>query len=157
MPKKSDSIKNAKTPKLPSHLMIPDGGKLPVLKNRSGNLTDGSENNSGHSRAVVCYMPTLGERIKRYLRSPDLLQQHYNDPDLWDDEDAEVLFNEDGVPISKHEDRYKQGLEEAKKKDAERKAEAKKQADEAEKERKAKFRKDVQDAVKAGETPEFPE
>lgn len=114
---------------------------------------DGAEICNPHSRTVAAYLPTMGERIRRYLKSPTLQRDLYNDPNLWDPEDANIVFNEDGIKVSVHETRYKDGLKKAKAKKAERDAEAKVKAEKEEAAKKADWARRVREAVKAGETP----
>lgn len=47
---------------------------------------------------------TLGERIRKYMRSP-VLQQHLEDPRYWDPEDIETIALEEEIPMTKYEGR----------------------------------------------------
>lgn len=103
----------------------------------------GQEICSNISLAVTAYLPTMGERIRRYQISPELQYQKYHDRKLWDDEEYEANFDEDGVPLSRHDDVFKAQLETVVKSEKERKKSEKEAAESAEKERKKKFRDDV--------------
>ena len=113
---------------------------------------DGSEVLSPISRTVTAYLPTMGERIRRYTKMPHLQRDLYNDPDYWDDEEHEVVFNDDGSVHSKHEERYQRGVEEAKKIKTERDKKEKEEAAKKAAEEAAAFRKRVREAIKDGET-----
>jgi len=61
------------------------------------------------------YHPTLGEKITKYLRSPQRPPDLARNPDLWDPEDREVVFGDGDIPrISVHSERYQEGLKKAK-------------------------------------------
>lgn len=135
-----------------SPLSVSNGIPLNVLT--ASRLTpEGAEICNPISRTVAAYLPTMGERIRRYLKSPTLQRDLYNDPTLWDPEDAERVFNEDGIQISRHEDRFKDGLKKAKERKSERDKEEKVKAEEAEKLRKENFRKEILSAIAEGENP----
>jgi hypothetical protein len=124
---------------------------IPLNDLTASRLTkDGAEICNPNSRTVSAYLPTMGERIRRYLKSPTLQRDLYNDPNLWDPDDAEIVFNDDGIKVSVHETRYKEGLKKAKARKSERDAEEKVKAEKAEAERKAEWTKRVQQAVKEG-------
>jgi len=112
----------------------------------------GEEILSNISRTVNVYLPTMGERIRRYARTPEFLQDRYFDESLWDDEDKETLFNEDGSPVSIHEERYQEGLQEAKKRYKKRTDEEKEAAIQKANEEASEFEKRVREIVQKGET-----
>lgn len=112
---------------------------------------DGAEISNPVSLSVTAYLPTMGERIRRYMRTPGLAQDIYNNPDLWDPEDAEVVFRDDGSPISRHETRYKEGLKKAQERHVKIKAEEKEAAKAKHQEEQAAFRKRVKEAMADGE------
>jgi len=133
---------------------VSESNGIPLNALTASRLTeDGAEICNPHSRTVAAYLPTMGERIRRYLKSPTLQRDLYNDPNLWDPDDADIVFNEDGIRVSVHETRYKEGLKKAKARKSERDAEEKVKADKLEAERKADWARRVREAVKAGETP----
>lgn len=113
---------------------------------------NGGEVLSPVSRTAAVYLPTMGERIRRYTRSPEMQRDVYHDEAFWDDEDHEALFSEDGSPVSKHEERYIDGLEKAKKVKTERDEKEKADAIEKEKAAQADFRKRVREAIAEGTT-----
>lgn len=122
---------------------------------RSPNLdAEGREVPSNISLTVAAYYPTLGERIRRYMRTPTLQNDVYNNPELWDEDDAEVLFNEDGLIVSPHESRYQEGLVKAKELKIERDKAEKEAAVKREKEENEAFRNRVKQAMKDGSTTE---
>lgn len=93
----------------------------------------GRELVSDVSLSVNAYYPTLGERIRRYMVSPVMQNDVFNDPEYWDDEEHDVVFGDQDVPrISVHEERYKEGVKLAKerknKRDEEEKESLKKKA-----------------------------
>lgn len=117
-------------------------------------LPNGAEVLSPVSRTVAAYLPTMGERIRRYTRSSELQRDAYLDPEYWDDEDVEEFFHEGELRrnISKHEERYAFALEKAKKKKADRDEAKRLEAIEAEKTRKEERRKELQELLKEGST-----
>lgn len=119
-------------------------------------LEDGSEKGSPISRTVTVHLPSMGERIRRYLKSPQSQQSLYDDPSNWDDEDQEAFFDENGLrhSFAVHEDRYQEGLKEAKKRQNDRENEAKVKAEKEENERKEARRKEIRELIKEGSTPE---
>ncbi len=118
----------------------------------------GQELASPISRTVAAYLPTMGERIRRYTRTSELQSQSHNNPDLWDDEDHEALFDEDGSPVSVHETRYQEGLIAAKKLKSERDKTTKEEKLAAEKTEKEAFQIRVNQAVRDGSlNPPIPE
>lgn len=126
--------------------------QIPLNVLTASRLTkDGAEIVSDQSRTVAAFLPTMGERIRRYLKSPTLQRDLYNDPNLWDPEDADIVFNDDGTIISVHETRYKEGLKKAKQRKADRDASEKEAADKAEAERLKKWKEEVRKAVADGE------
>lgn len=114
----------------------------------------GREIPSDKSLTVAAHWPTLGERIRRYMKNPTLQQDVYNNPEYWDQEDIDVVFDDDGVVISPHEERYQEGLQKAKAKKAERDKEAADAARKKEQEENEAFRKRVKQAMIEGETVE---
>jgi len=115
-------------------------------------MRDGKEVLSSVSRVTVAYLPTMGERIKKYMRTPQLQHQTYHDPELWDDDDTSVIFNEDGSYVSMHEERYQEGLKKAKERKSARLEEEKKQKEEQEKADREAFRAKVKAAIADGES-----
>lgn len=113
-------------------------------------MVDGKEVLSSRSLTVNAHLPTMGERIRRYSKMHMMHDSRYSDPDLWDDEENNPFFNEDGSPISKHEERYHEALTKAQERAAER-AEAEKQAAiEAEKVAKAARKAEILEAMAEG-------
>lgn len=117
---------------------------------------NGAEILSNVSRTVTVHLPSMGERIRRYLKSPQSQQALYEDPDLWDDENHEAVFDDNGIrhTHSVHEDRYKEGIEEAKKRKTARDKEAKEAEEAQEKERKEARRNEIKQLIKEGQTPD---
>jgi hypothetical protein len=123
------------------------------MPKKLGRLTnDGREICSPVSRVVAAYLPTLGERIRRYTGSPILQSEIYQNQDNWDDENNDPYLSDDDDRVSVHEDRYREGLDNAKKVKSERDKKAKDEAVEKEKAEKEAFRKKVKAAIKGGET-----
>jgi len=123
-----------------------DARKEPRLSAKGGEIL------SSRSRTVNAFLPTMGERIRRFTRTPQMQDELYNHPDLWDDEIHEAVFNDDGSPISIHETRYQEGLKTAKERKSSRDAEEKQKNIEKEKLEKAAFRAAVRAAIAEGDS-----
>lgn len=111
---------------------------------------DGREKVSNKSRVVAAHMPSLGERIRRYQRSPQLQSQLLLNPDLWDSEDHDLLDMTEGNKTSKHEIRYQNGLRKAEKLQAKKQAEAKESLRIKDEKRKEKRRAEIRAAIADG-------
>lgn len=113
----------------------------------------GRELVSDKSRTVAAHMPSMGERIRRYLKSPTLQRDLYRDPSLWDPEEAEVVFTDDGPKVSIHDARVKKGLAQAKANYKTRRKEEKKAKREKEAADKAARRQEILDIMRDAEIP----
>lgn len=130
------------------------GEVLPQIDLRSVNnrLTlEGAEIVSDKSRVTAAYLPTLGERIRRYQKSPQLQSKLLENPEYWDDEKDLLEMPESGSRTSIHEVRYQNGLKKAAKVKAKRDEENKKIAADKEAAEKALRRAEILAAIKAGE------
>lgn len=117
---------------------------------------DGAEVVSSTSRTVAAHLPTLGERIRRYLRNPDLVRDQYHDEKYWDPEEHEAVFNEDGLVVAPHEERYQEGLKKAQELKAQRDEEEKQKKVKEESDRRAERRQEILDIIKEGSIPPVP-
>lgn len=110
----------------------------------------GEELPSRRSLSTTIRLPSLGERVQRYMRSPELLQNHHDNPDNWDPDDVDTFFEDmpDGSrkPVSPYSDTYKKAQDRNKKRLAEEAETAKKKAAEEERQRKEDFRKKLLEA-----------
>lgn len=136
-----------------SDLSTVDVDKKPVRINPRLSST-GGEILSPVSRTVTVYLPTMGERIRRHLRLPQLQQDAYESEEFWDQDEHEAIFDENGLrrSFSKHEDRYQDGLKEAKRRKNERDETEKTEKIKREKEERENFRKRIKEIIAEGDT-----
>lgn len=124
--------------------------KIRQFGNLLMDLESGVEYPSNQSLTTTIRLPSLGERVQRYMRSPQLQQDLYNNPDLWDEDEIDTFFEEadDGSlrPVSKHSDAYQEALKVRKKRLHDEAEAQKKKAAEEDAARKADFRKRLQEA-----------
>lgn len=125
----------------------------PQIDLRSANqrlTSEGSEIVSDKSRVVAAHLPTLGERIRRYQRSPQMQSELLHNPEYWDDDDKDVLEMVESR-TSVHEVRYQNGLKKAAKVKAKRDDDEKKAAAQREADEKKRRREEIRAAIKEGE------
>jgi len=98
---------------------------------------------------------TLGERIRRYMRTPQF-QRDLDSEDGWDPEDLEEIGIEEENPISIHEDRAKEIAGRVRTRKTKEADELKQKEIEAENAEKEKFRKRFKELQEEGSVPEAP-
>lgn len=104
--------------------------------------------------AIASMRPvTLGERVRRYQRTPKFLQDQQM-LDGYDEED--ILFDRHENPLSPHEDRSFELLERVKKRKAEEREADKQSQIEKEKAEKEAFRKRYEEIRRESEEPPLP-
>lgn len=110
----------------------------------------GEEVPSNVSLTTTIRLPSLGDRVQRYMRTPQLEQDRYRDPSLWDDESVDEFFEtmDDGSlrPVSPHTDSYRAALDHRKKRLSEEESAARDAAAKKAAEENAAFRKRVREA-----------
>lgn len=107
------------------------------------------------SLVAVAHMRPLsiGERVARYMRTPNLQEIH---DDLWDPDDQEEPFSRNVDPMSKHEDRARKAVESSHEKKRKRALQKEEEERKKEEERKAQFRRDMEELREKASTPPAP-